>query len=88
MTPPSDLDDLHSSRVRIRGWVSSTVSVCPSRERRAMTYREFFSHVVEVVEAVGATIMVVGGLGAFARFVDEVARRRRSEAPTVNCART
>ena len=41
-----------------------------------MTYREFFSHVVDVVEAVGATIMVVGGLGAFARFVHEVARDR------------
>ena len=30
-----------------------------------MTYREFFSHVVDVVEGVGATILVVGGLGAF-----------------------
>ena len=44
-----------------------------------MTYREFFSRVVEIVEAVGATILVVGGLGAFARFVDEVARRRRQK---------
>ena len=41
-----------------------------------MTYRDFFSHVVDVVEAVGATIMVVGGLGAFARFVHDVARHR------------
>jgi len=41
-----------------------------------MTYREFFSHVVDVVEAVGATILVVGGLGAFARFVRETALRR------------
>ena len=41
-----------------------------------MTYREFFSHVVDVVEAVGATILVVGGLGAFARFVHEIAFRR------------
>ena len=41
-----------------------------------MTYREFFSHVVDVVEAVGATILVVGGLGAFARFVREIALRR------------
>ena len=41
-----------------------------------MTYREFFSHVVDVVEAVGATILVVGGLGAFARFVHEIALRR------------
>ena len=31
-----------------------------------MTYREFFSHVVDVVEGVGAAILVVGGLGAFA----------------------
>jgi uncharacterized membrane protein len=41
-----------------------------------VTYREFFSHVVDVVEAVGATILVVGGLGAFARFVHEIALRR------------
>jgi uncharacterized membrane protein len=41
-----------------------------------MTYREFFSHVVDVVEAVGATILVVGGLGAFARFAREIALRR------------
>ena len=33
-----------------------------------MTFREFFSHVVDVVEAVGATILVFGGLGAFIRF--------------------
>ena len=45
-----------------------------------MTYREFFSHVVDVVEAVGATIMVVGGLGAFARFVHDVARHRSQNA--------
>jgi uncharacterized membrane protein len=45
-----------------------------------MTYREFFSHVVDVVEAVGATILVVGGLGAFARFVREVAVRRGQDA--------
>ena len=42
----------------------------------AMTYREFFSHVVDVVEALGATIMVVGGLAAFARFVRDVTRDR------------
>ena len=52
-----------------------------------MTYREFFSHVVDVVEALGATIMVVGGLGAFARFVREVVRDR-SQQPTATCART
>ena len=33
---------------------------------------EFFSHVVDVVEAVGAAILVVGGLGAFARFMLEI----------------
>ena len=33
-----------------------------------MTFREFFSHVVDVVEAVGAAILVLGGLGAFIRF--------------------
>src|SRR5207248_6046535 len=44
--------------------------------RCVMTYREFFSHVVDVVEAVGATILVVGGLIAFARFVLEVAGHR------------
>jgi len=30
-----------------------------------VTYQDFFSHVVEVVEATGAAILVVGGLGAF-----------------------
>jgi uncharacterized membrane protein len=39
-----------------------------------VTYQEFFSHVVEVVEIVGAIILVVGGLGAFVRFVREVVR--------------
>ena len=41
-----------------------------------MTYREFFSHVVDVVEAAGATILVVGGLGAFARFVGDLVLHR------------
>ena len=45
-----------------------------------MTYREFFSHVVDVVEAVGATILVIGALGAFARFASEVARHRRQDS--------
>ena len=45
-----------------------------------MTYREVFSHVVDVVEAVGATILVVGGLGAFARYVLEVTARRGQDA--------
>jgi uncharacterized membrane protein len=41
-----------------------------------LTYREFFSHVDDVVEAVGATILVVGGLGAFARYAFELVARR------------
>jgi uncharacterized membrane protein len=40
-----------------------------------MTYREFFSHVVEVVEGVGATILVIGALGVFGLFVRELAVR-------------
>ena len=43
-----------------------------------MTYREFFSHVVDVVEAVGAAILVIGGLGAFIGFAyDRIVRRGR-----------
>jgi len=45
-----------------------------------MTYREFFSHVVDVVEGVGATILVVGGLGAFGRFAVEVVAQRGRDA--------
>ena len=45
-----------------------------------MTYRGFFSDVVDVVEAVGATILVVGGLGAFVRFGYELAGRRGLDA--------
>jgi uncharacterized membrane protein len=45
-----------------------------------VTYSEFFSHVVDVVEAVGATILIVGALGAFARFALEVASRRGQDA--------
>ena len=45
-----------------------------------MTYREFFSHVVDVVEAVGATILVVGALGSFARFVHEVTGNRKQDS--------
>jgi uncharacterized membrane protein len=40
-----------------------------------MTYREFFSHVVDVVEGVGAAILVLGGLGAFVWFGYELAAR-------------
>jgi uncharacterized membrane protein len=45
-----------------------------------MTYREFFSHVVDVVEGVGATILVFGGLGAFARSAYEIVVRRGQDA--------
>src|SRR5258708_4050057 len=45
-----------------------------------MSYREFFSHVVDVVEAVGATILVVGGLGAFARYAYEITLKRGADA--------
>ena len=45
-----------------------------------MTYRGFFSHVVDVVEAVGAMILVVGGLGAFSRFAYELAVGRGLDA--------
>jgi uncharacterized membrane protein len=41
---------------------------------------EFFSHVVDVVEAVGATILVVGALGAFARFMLEILVRHGHDA--------
>jgi uncharacterized membrane protein len=42
-----------------------------------VTYRDFFSHVVDVVEAVGATILVIGGIGAFTRFGVEIVSRRQ-----------
>src|SRR5260221_954623 len=45
-----------------------------------MGYREFFSHVVDVVEGVGATILVLGGLGAFASFAYEIVVRRGHDA--------
>ena len=38
-----------------------------------MSYEDTISNVVKVVEAVGAAIMVVGGLGAFALFARDVA---------------
>jgi hypothetical protein len=41
-----------------------------------VTYRDFFSHVVDIVDAVGAAILVVGALGAFVRCVVELAGRR------------
>jgi uncharacterized membrane protein len=45
-----------------------------------MSYREFFSDVVDVVEGVGATILVLGGLGAFARYAYEMVVRRGQDA--------
>ena len=45
-----------------------------------MTYHEFFSHVVDVVEGVGAAILVLGGLGAFVRFAYEIAVRQGQHA--------
>ena len=45
-----------------------------------MTYREFFSHVVDVVEGMGAAILVVGGLGAFVCFAYELTARRNRDA--------
>ena len=45
-----------------------------------MSYREFFSHVVDVVEAVGAGILVVGGVGAFARYAYEITLKRGVDA--------
>ena len=43
-----------------------------------MTYREFFSHVVDVVEALGATVLLLGGIGAFVRFVRNLVTHRAS----------
>src|SRR3954451_2522633 len=37
-----------------------------------MSYEETISNIVKVVEAVGAAIMVLGGVGAFALFAREV----------------
>ena len=48
--------------------------------RHDMTYHEFFSHVVDVVEGVGAAILVVGGVGSFAKFAYEVTVRRGLDA--------
>ena len=53
-----------------------------------MTYREFFSHVVDVVEGVGATILVVGGLGAVRPLRVRHARRVEIAMPSVSCAGT
>ncbi len=44
-----------------------------------MGYRELFSHVVDAVDAVGAAILVLGGLGAFIRFLRDLATHRRAD---------
>ena len=41
-----------------------------------MTYDEVIEHVVQVVEAVGCAVMVLGGVWAFARFFAALAQRR------------
>ena len=41
-----------------------------------MTYEQTISDIVKVVEAGGAAIMVIGGLGAFGQFAMGVAQRR------------
>jgi uncharacterized membrane protein len=45
-----------------------------------MHWRDFFSHVVDVVEAVGATILVVGGFGAFVRYGYEIVAGRATDS--------
>lgn len=45
-----------------------------------MSYRAFFSDVVDVVEGVGATILVAGGIGAFVRFAIEIAGQREHDS--------
>jgi uncharacterized membrane protein len=52
-------------------------------ERARVTYEERISDVVKVVEAVGAGIMVLGGLGVFVVFAWRVRRRdtRRGAYP-------
>jgi uncharacterized membrane protein len=53
----------------------------PGRRYRApMRWREFFSHVVDVVEAVGAAVLVLGGLGAFVRYGWELVAERGADA--------
>ena len=52
------------------------------------TYRELFSHVVDVVEAVGATILVLGGVGAFVRYVRDIATQACRRSVSAICART
>jgi uncharacterized membrane protein len=44
-----------------------------------MSYEDTISAVVKVVEAVGAAIMVLGGLGALAVFARDVVRARNAD---------
>jgi uncharacterized membrane protein len=45
-----------------------------------VTYEQTISDVVKVVEAVGAGIMIAGGLGAFVAFIRRSMRRSRTDA--------
>ena len=45
-----------------------------------MHWREFFSDVVDFVEAVGASILVLGGLGAFVRYGWELVTRSAADS--------
>ena len=45
-----------------------------------MSYEETISDVVQVVEAVGAGIMILGGLGAFVAFVPGALRQKTSDS--------
>ena len=54
-----------------------------------MSYEHAISEIVKVVEATGAGIMVIGGLGSFVVFTDRA--RRTETAPgalTTDCAGT
>jgi uncharacterized membrane protein len=48
-----------------------------------VSYDEVISDVVKVVEAGGAAIMVIGGLGAFAQFAVNAAQRRADSYVTL-----
>jgi uncharacterized membrane protein len=52
-----------------------------------VSYEETISDVVKVVEAAGAAIMVLGGLGALAQFARNVARERAADSPYLRLRR-
>ncbi len=56
----------------MRWLVSSAASNVPVRYARMSSYEQVISGVVRVVEAFGAAIMVLGGLGAFLVFASRV----------------